>query len=366
MSKILLLGLLAGCLPAPVSSDTSVGLDDTGGSTGDDTDDTDGIPLTGTLRLQPGTAPLTEEAMVGLVLVVNDGSALSTSLSLVTTSSMSLTEDAESWSLALPATLEDSWLMELPTGERAAEFVLAAWTERTGDDGPDATDVMVGANLQTLSFIQGTPSSELAALGLQQGWNRLSRDLLQNEAPTSAAPISASGLEVSLTSNLLPRHPNSLGGFASLDLDGMSVSAIDFVDHCFGSRQGDTYATTRVEDGTFEFAWTEAAPPEELFSTELLDNCGESGLPPVGVEGALFELVAYLDVNGDEAQSSGEVAVSRSTESGSVGGSVLVYLHPVNPMAVAYTQQGGFMGWQRIGIGGLGIAPFLEWNGTDL
>jgi len=324
----------------------------------------EGFVIQGLLDLDPDLATMGDRVNIGLVQLHNSSDGATLGDTLVSTSQISLPEvgHREQWELAVPAQLDDDWLGALDVGvDSGAEFMLGAWIDDDQDWAFDEGEMVVGAREELLVYVAGDPGVDLSAAGYAAGWNQVWRDLLDPEEPGAAQVVDGSAQsELVLTTNLYPRLRTSLHGEVALEGESAAVAVRDYVGFCEEERRGDTFTGAAVVNHEFYIPFAEEPLDTRYDSTTLLDDCGTSGVPIVGVRGAIFDVVSFEDSDGDGNFDTDEDIHISST--GGDSGSVLVYLWPNDFSAVAYLSMGGNMGWGRIAIGGVGLADFVEWE----
>lgn len=350
--------LLLGCLPDP-----SAVSDDSAGTTS-------ALTLTGTLQPVDDMLLLATEATIGLVEVLETSNAIPTTGRTLTTIdpvSVPMAGQATSFVLPLPDQPDASWLT-VPEGTQdfyTATFIVGAWEDADGDDSPDPSETMVAASPTLLVWVEGEVPESYASVGFEPGWNRMLRSYLEGGGATANPVTEGWAASFSLATNLLPIRPSTLEGESPVTVAD-TVSILGFVGSCDGAREYGTYATGSIStSGEFSIDMPSDPPGSEWDTTDLLDDCGTSPVERYDLEGSAFEVVSYRDLSGDGVFDQATEPALTSSTSGDPA-SVLVYLRPIGLLAFVYTEVGGRMGWNRLAIGGVGNADFLDWEGMAL
>lgn len=361
---LLALLTLTACLPAP---DPDWSLGDSGEAP------VDGIEFSGKLFNTTETGKPPEEVVVGLIHFAQDDNELAAGETIQVTAPLAMPSASApaDYELVLPQEPDGEQMFAFEEGLDGAPFLVVAWEETGKDDGFDEDDVLVGTSPTVLVYLQGELSAELQGDGLQEGWNQMDLSYWLGGPPTSVGPLEDGASGINLDSNLLPELPESLSGTIELPGDGgygdghedLMVAAVSTKGFC-GPPAGielEALSTTGTTGRDFNFAqWPGLANFDDWETNDVIHECEDVPEERL-VDGAVFYLVAYLDLDGDRGfDAEADYPFADSSGAGEAS-SFLMYMKPRSPLAYLYTLGGANMGWSR---GSYEDGSTLPWHGA--
>lgn len=344
----------AGCLPAPVG-DTGAAGDGDGGS---------GMGLAGHFAHEPDLHIGASEATVGLLPITEGAGQPELGAPAWTTQISGIGEGDIDFEIVLPVPGDGDYFELFPgDGMEVAAYMLGAWLDQDGDGEPGDADVMVGAQLTLLVHIRGDLGASVAHTEAEPGWNLMEMGWWDGVGVLGAKPLGA-GQEIELRSNLFFPQRESLAVHVDIvGVDTVTVESLAGICGTVPSAASPYLATARNSGEAVSFPWAQIGndPPLDHYDNDLAMACGDSHAGLMDVDVAIYNVVGWHDTNQDGERQGLDTVFCQSASSGGEQ-SVVVFMRPAGFMAASYEQLGGGMGWQRLGIGGVGTAEFLSWE----
>ncbi len=360
---LLSLTLLA-CLPAPDTSSLDSGAGSDSGSTGE-------VSVSGNVIWTGLEAPRGGEMLVAVHhFPIGDDYDTGELLSLSDPTEMPSDSAPARYSLSLPEEPEGEYLQTFDADLLGAVFLVSAW-EDEGDGQLDGNERIMGTGSTVLFYLRGQLTEEYSGVGFQEGWNRVDFDYWVSGNATSVAAIEGSTSALNVETNLLPDMPSALSGEieGSSSAGALTVALVDYVGTCESQAAGEdlrrykALTVTKAQGDEFTYsAFPADIDVADWDSTVLLYGCVD---PPEGrpVDGAMFELVSFVDEDENGAWDPGVDSPQGRSTSGDAA-SVLIFFEPRAPGAYFYVNQGASMGWNRVSATEGSDFETLPWDGA--